>query len=69
MLSNSPWIAPPHLKKSLSLVFLLGLTPPGVSTSEVLLFQINYIVEIKTVGTDGWDPGENRMKKFIDVVA
>lgn len=59
---------PPNWRTTRTAVHLLGLTPPGISTNQVLLSIIDDIVKMTTEGADGWDPDGNLVKIFIDIV-
>lgn len=56
------------MRNSRSSVRLISLTPPKLSTNEVLDYIIEDTIAMNTSGVDGWDPQGNRFKIFMDIM-
>jgi hypothetical protein len=63
-----PLCVPAELRHILRAVRLLGLKPPGVSTSEVLRAVIAKVVQGATRGFDGYDARSNLVTVFLGIV-
>ena len=63
-----PLSLPPEKRRTISAVRVISLTPPGVSTNQVLQYIINDLVRATTFGIDGHTPDGSPIKIFIDVV-
>ena len=59
---------PQLLRRSRQSVRLISLTPPGISSNEVLLHIIPDLEDATKTGVDGMTPCGHRVKIFIDVV-
>lgn len=62
-----PLSLPPECRRSSSSVRVISLTPPGVSTNEVLHFIVDDIVNETVDGVIGRTPSGNVVRIFLDV--
>ena len=58
----------PEQRRTTSAVRLISLTPPGVSTNEVLNFIVEDIIHGTIHGVDAWNPNGIKVKVFLDLV-
>jgi hypothetical protein len=63
-----PMGIPPAQRAGYGAVRCIGLTPPGVSTNEVLQYIVPDLVNCCTTGVQGLDPNGNPVTIFIDVL-
>lgn len=57
-----------ELRRYSSAVRIISLTPPGVSTNDILHYIVDDLVTAASEGIDGTTPGGERVKIFVDVV-
>jgi hypothetical protein len=63
-----PMGIPPSERSGYGAGRYIDLTPPQVSSNEILLYIIQDIVKFSTTGVMGVDPCRNPVTIFIDVI-
>ena len=63
-----PISLPPEARRSTSAVRIISLTPPGVSTNDVLRYIVKDLVHASVHGVNGTTPSGERIRIFVDVV-
>ena len=59
---------PVERSRNTSSVRIISLTPPGVSTNDVLHFIVPDLVHVRTKGVNGHSPNGTKLRIVVDAI-